>query len=70
MTDIPSWMGVVHAGNNRSVPETSTKQIRHAPTSVRPSSAHSVGICFPLARAACRMLWPSEALINSPSMRI
>src|SRR5271169_4781404 len=63
-------MGVVHAGNKRSVPETSTRQMRQAPTAVSPSRSQSVGMYLPLALAACRMVWPSSALINSPSIRI
>src|ERR1700687_3852239 len=63
-------MGVVQAGKSRSVPETSTRQIRQAPTAVRPSRSHNVGIYLPLALAACRMVWPSSALISSPSIRI
>src|SRR3954453_19283178 len=70
LTDIPSWIGVVHAGNKRSEPDTSTRQIRHAPTAVNPSRSHSVGMYFPLALAACRMDCPSRALISSPSIRI
>src|SRR5438445_1350852 len=63
-------MGVVHAGNKRSVPETSTRQMRQAPTAVRPSKSHRVGMYLWLALAACRMVWPSSALISSPSIRI
>src|ERR1700693_1172091 len=63
-------MGVVQAGKSRSVPETSTRQIRQAPTAVRPSRSHNVGMYLPLALAACRMVWPSSALISSPSIRI
>jgi len=69
VTDIPSCTGVVQAGNNRSVPEISTMQSRQAPTGVSPSRSQSVGMRLPLARAACRMVWPSKALINSPSIR-
>src|SRR5579872_636168 len=67
---MPSWIGVVHAGNSRSVPETSTRQILQAPTAVRPSRSHNVGIYLPFAFAAWRMVCPSEALISSPSIRI
>ena len=56
ITDMPSCAGVVQAGNRRSTPATSTMQIRHAPTGLRPSRKHSVGMDFALARAASRMV--------------
>ena len=36
MIDMPSCMGVVQAGNRRSVPASSTMHTRHAPTALRP----------------------------------
>ncbi len=43
---------------------------RQAPTGERPSISQSVGMNLPPALAACRMVWPSSALISSPSMRM
>ena len=60
VTDMPSCIGVVQAGNKRSLPETSTRHTRHAPTGREPVKAHSVGMYLPLALAAWRMVCPSE----------
>ena len=56
---MPSCTGVVQAGSRRLTPETSTMHSRQAPTGVRFSSQHSVGMYLPLARATSRIVWPS-----------
>src|ERR1017187_2154484 len=67
---MPSCTGVVQAGSRRFTPDTSTMHRRQAPTGVRLSSQHSVGIYLPLARATSRIVWPSCAATYSPSIRI
>src|ERR1035437_4473794 len=67
---MPSCTGVVQAGSRRFTPDTSTMHRRQAPTGVRLSSQHRVGIYLPLARATSKIVWPSCAATYSPSVRI
>src|SRR5215471_19192774 len=67
---MPFWTGVVQAGSRRPTPETSTTHRRQEPAGVRPSMVQSVGMYLSLARATSRIVSPSVAPHNSPSIRI
>src|ERR1039458_4298551 len=67
---MPSCTGGGQAGNRRLRPGTSTMHRRHAPPGELFSSQQRVGIYLPLARATCRIVWPSCAATYSPSIRI
>src|ERR1039457_3877758 len=68
VTSMPSWTRVTQAAISLGVPFTSTRHIRHAPTSDRPFNSHKVGRKILFWRATSRIVSSGRALTSRSSI--
>ena len=66
---MPSSTAVTQAGSSLPEAPTSTTHSRQAPTSLRPSRWHRVGMSMPFSAATSRIDWPAAPATSVPSIR-